>query len=311
VSHLLYFRVEQALPLAEHAMSCPTHRLTPEQVAAGARLRPALVLTATADGIGLSSNGVPSWCDDAGDLHTAPAWTWHHPGSGRRGTDTAATDLALTDTAATDLHLDSARAARPTQAADAEDLANVVAIHAAANDAGRFLSLTRRYRDRRDPLITVLRRGARRGGHWLVLDTDPTHRHSRGRFQVVDHRDDLLPASTTWTATTVTAPQVWYHRYPALVADGYTVHGGDGLIARFDHSTVAQMSADLAGMHIQADSMPGEVAALRRIDDDPAAVGVAFSRDDGVTERWVEVDRVYPDAQGFYAIGTYLWPWTE
>jgi hypothetical protein len=283
VSHLLYFRIEQALPLAEYAMSCPTHRLTPEQVAAGARLRPALILTAAADGIGLASNGVPSWYDEDGDLHTAPAWTWHHPGRGRRGTDTAAGNIALTGTAVTGAPASAVMGA----------------------SAARFLPLSRRYRDRRDPLIRLLRTGAHGGGHWFVVDTDPAHTSSRDRLRVVDHRDDLLPAGTAWTATTVTAAAVWHYRYPALVADGYTVRGDD-VIARFDRATVEQMAADLAAVHACGDSMPGEVAALH-LDGD--VVVVSFSHDDGQQESWAEVDRVHPDGQGFYAIGAYLWPW--
>jgi hypothetical protein len=124
---------------------------------------------------------------------------------------------------------------------------------------------------------------------------------------VVDHRADLLPADTAWTATTVTAAAVWHHRYPALVADGYTVRGDD-VIARFDRATVDQMAADLADVHACGETMPGEVASLH-LDGDVAVV--SFSHDDGQKERWVEVDRVHPDRQGFYAIGAYLWPWAH
>jgi hypothetical protein len=305
VSHRLYFRVEEALPLAEHAMSCPSHALTREQVAAAARLRPALILTATAGGIGLASNGVPSWYDEDGDSHTAPAWTWHHPGSGRRGTDTAATNLALTDTAPADTGPADTAPAGAALTGTAASSAPTAA--AAAATAARFLPLSRRSRDRRDSLIRLLRTGARRGGHWLVIDTNPARHGSHDRWQVVDHRADLLPADTAWTATTVTAATVWHHRYPALVADGYTVRGDD-VIARFDRDTVEQMATDLATVHAIGDSMPGEVASLH-LDGDVAVV--SFSHDDGQQESWAEVDRVQPDRQGFYMIGAYLWPWAH
>ncbi len=265
MSQRLYFRVEQVLPLAEHAVSCPSHYLTREQVAAGAPLRPALILASTDDGIALSSNGVPVWYDEDGQQHTALAWTWHHPASGQRGTDTT------------------------------------------VGDADRFLPLYQGSRDRRHPLISMLRSGAQRGGHWLVIDTDPAQVASRDRFQVVDHRDDTLPADAPWVRATVTAGAVWHGQYPALVADGYTV-SGDDVIARFDLATVQQMAADLALVHACGDSMPGEVAALRLAGD---VVVVSFSHDDGHEERWVEVDRVHPDRQGFYPVGAYLWPWTR
>jgi hypothetical protein len=295
VSHRLYFRVDEVLPLAEHAMSCPSHGLTPEQVAAGARLRPALILTATADGIGLASNGVPAWYDEDGERHTAPAWTWRHPGSGRRGTDAAAIATAITGTAHTGKALTGAASSGAPTGAEA------------GGQAARFLPLSRRHWDRRYPVIKVLRIGAQRGGHWFIVDTDPTHPGGRDRFRVVDHRADLLPANAAWTATTVTAAAVWHHEYRALVADGYTVRGDD-VIARFDRATVEQMATDLAEVHGLGDSMPGEVAALR-FDGD--VVVVSFSHDDGHEESWTEVDRVYPDGQGFYPIGAYLWPWTH
>lgn len=45
MSHRLWFRL--ALPLAEHAMACPVHRVTAAQALAGAALRPALVWAGT------------------------------------------------------------------------------------------------------------------------------------------------------------------------------------------------------------------------------------------------------------------------
>ena len=245
-------------------MACPSHRLTQEQTAAGARQDPALILAPT-DGVALSSNGVPLWYDQDGQVHTAEAWTWYHPASGRHGADA------------------------PPEAAH------------------RFLPLFRGSRDRRHPLITVLRSGAQRGGHWLVVDPDPAQVASGDRFRVVDHRDDTVPADASWVRMTVTAAAVRYGRYPALVADGYTVRGED-LIARFDRATVEQMAADLALAHAHGDAMPGEVAALRLAGD---VLVVSFSQDDGHEERWVEVDRVHPDRQCYYPVGAYLWPWTR
>ena len=54
-------------------------------------------------------------------------------------------------------------------------------------------------------------------------------------------------------------------------------------------------------------SMPGELPLLRI---DGSAVAVLWSHDDGLQERWVEVDRVYPDHEGRYAVGAFHWRWS-
>jgi len=87
--------------VAEHAVACRHHRLTPAQVRAGARSGPALVWQATVIGDVLASTGVPAWFDDDGANHTAWAWTWQHAATGQRasagtpGYDTAYLPLDL------------------------------------------------------------------------------------------------------------------------------------------------------------------------------------------------------------------------
>ena len=54
--------------------------------------------------------------------------------------------------------------------------------------------------------------------------------------------------------------------------------------------------------------MPGELPLLRI---DGPAVAVLWSHDDGVRERWVEVDRVYPDHEGRYALGAFQRRWVD
>ena len=52
--------------------------------------------------------------------------------------------------------------------------------------------------------------------------------------------------------------------------------------------------------------MPGELAVLG-FDGD--VLVVSWEHDDG-SHTWLhEIDRVYPDPQGRYAVGAYLWPW--
>jgi hypothetical protein len=80
----LWFRLEHVLPLAEHAVACLEHRITPVQVLSGAENGPALLWTGTASADLLTSNGVPTWHDQGGSIHAAAAFTWRDT-AGRRG----------------------------------------------------------------------------------------------------------------------------------------------------------------------------------------------------------------------------------
>jgi hypothetical protein len=123
---------------------------------------------------------------------------------------------------------------------------------------------------------------------------------------------------TRWTPAAVTCPEIGDLAYPALVADGYTTANGStadrntagGLIARFDPTTVAAMLADLTDRHLDrnpaTDLMPGELALLRF---DGPALAVLWEHDDGCHSTMVEVDRVYPDGDGRFAIGAFQWAW--
>jgi hypothetical protein len=76
-------------------MACPSHRLTTAQVRAGFPLHPALIWTAANDEEDtLSSNGIPAWYDEDGQDHAAPAWTWKHRATGRRGGPAPRVDTA-------------------------------------------------------------------------------------------------------------------------------------------------------------------------------------------------------------------------
>ncbi|MEV6493479.1 hypothetical protein AB0M20_33395 [Actinoplanes sp. NPDC051633] len=82
--HPLWFRLDDVLPLAEHAMSCPTHRITGAQAHAAAPTGPALVWTSSPVMDLLTSNGVPAWYGEHGTVHAAEAYTWRDT-SGRYG----------------------------------------------------------------------------------------------------------------------------------------------------------------------------------------------------------------------------------
>jgi hypothetical protein len=85
MSHRLWFRLDDVLPIAEHAMACFTHRITGAQAAALAPSGPALIWTSTAVLDVLTSNGVPVWYGERGTTHAAEAHTWRDA-SGRYGT---------------------------------------------------------------------------------------------------------------------------------------------------------------------------------------------------------------------------------
>jgi hypothetical protein len=132
----IWWRLSDVVPLAEHAMAVPAHRLTGAQVCAGDTVQPALVWTSDPTGDWLASNGVPVWYDHDGTDHQAAACTWYHTATGVRGS--------------------------PGQ----------------PDPAAGFLPLTRRpphpgRRAHQPTLIDLLRKGARTGCHWFVLDTDP------------------------------------------------------------------------------------------------------------------------------------------
>ncbi|MGC9668473.1 hypothetical protein ACNTMW_18195 [Planosporangium sp. 12N6] len=85
MSHRLWFRLDDVLPLAEHAMACPTHRITGAQALGLAPLRPGLIWTGTSRRDVLVSNGVPGWYSESGDVHTADACTWRQVATERYG----------------------------------------------------------------------------------------------------------------------------------------------------------------------------------------------------------------------------------
>ncbi|WP_345638639.1 hypothetical protein [Rugosimonospora acidiphila] len=266
MSTRLCFRLDEVLPVAEHAIASPTWRATSTHHHPADR-GPALIWNPTDEQDLLTSNGLPDQHDDDGDLRAAPAWTWRHVPTGRRG--------------------------RPHP-----------------GDADRFWPLNHHDPDSHSrPLIAQLREGAANGGHWLMVDADPRDLASPDRFLVLDHREQIAPPDTQWVHARVTAAAVWYATYPALVADGYSVRDGD-VIARFALPTVRGMVADLRAIYRSEDRrndpMPGETAALRL---DGEVLTVSWSHDDGHTEQWTEIDRVYPDSDGHYAVGAYLWPW--
>ncbi|MEU8299712.1 hypothetical protein AB0C04_20865 [Micromonospora sp. NPDC048909] len=94
MSDRLWFRVEDVLPLAEHALACPTHRLTRAQLAAGELNGPALTLTRTGARGVLRSNGVPLWHTPQGDEQATVSTFWR-PSAAASSGEEPAEDLYL------------------------------------------------------------------------------------------------------------------------------------------------------------------------------------------------------------------------
>jgi hypothetical protein len=96
----LWWPLTDVQPLAEHAMSVPTQRITGAQACARAATQPALICTSDPTGDWLTSNGMPIWYDHDGTEHQVPALTWQHPANGATATpgqpDPAAGFLRLT-----------------------------------------------------------------------------------------------------------------------------------------------------------------------------------------------------------------------
>ncbi|MFG2064046.1 hypothetical protein ACGFIK_21800 [Micromonospora sp. NPDC048871] len=92
MSHRLWFRVDDVLPLAEHAAATAAHSTTRQQYRAGLPDQAALIWYRDADGDWLTSNGVPRWYDADGTEHRALAETWTHTATGATGNPRPADD---------------------------------------------------------------------------------------------------------------------------------------------------------------------------------------------------------------------------
>jgi hypothetical protein len=82
----LWFRLDDVLALAEHAMVCTAWRLTGAQALALGPTGPALTWTRTDTDDLLHSTGLPGWHNPDGTPHAATAYTLRHTATGRRVT---------------------------------------------------------------------------------------------------------------------------------------------------------------------------------------------------------------------------------
>ncbi|GIG63342.1 hypothetical protein Lfu02_77140 [Longispora fulva] len=75
----MWWRLQDAAALAEHAMGSPGHRLIRK------RPEPALIWERLGDADVLTSSGLPGWHDPRGALHHVESRTWTHTATGLRG----------------------------------------------------------------------------------------------------------------------------------------------------------------------------------------------------------------------------------
>jgi hypothetical protein len=263
MSGRLWFRVDEVLPLAEHAAATRAYLRTRQQYRAGVPDQAALIWSHDADGDWLSSNGVPRWYDADGTDHRALAETWTHTATGATGNPIP------------------------------------------ADDGHGFLPLHTDHLDGQRDLLDLLRYARHHGMHWFGLHPEPASEATGDRYRISRHRGDITPPLSTWTPATVTCDVVGGGAYRAMVAPGYTTLTRSGVLCRFPRFAVQRMAAHLDALY--PGDMPGEHPRLRFDGDE---VAVEWENDDGLDSRWVEDDRVTPDANRCYAIGAYQWPWT-
>jgi hypothetical protein len=113
----LWWRLEDVLPLAEHAMACTVQARTAARTRAHAADRPALTWMSTGGMDLLTSTGEPGWHTATGQPQHAEAYTWQHRdgGYGTAWRDTYNTaHLPLTATGGRPAVIDTLRAARHT-----------------------------------------------------------------------------------------------------------------------------------------------------------------------------------------------------
>jgi hypothetical protein len=155
----------------------------------------------------------------------------------------------------------------------------------------------------RRTLLDLLRFADAHELNWLGVDPDPATEATNTRYRISRSHGDLYPPDACWRPATVTSPAVAGHRYPVLVADGYTARGG--VLARFAADQVARMSEDLSRPHIGVDDT--DLPWIQRLHHTVIISAEVSDAEGG--PRWIEQDVVYADADGCYAIGAYQWQW--
>lgn len=270
----LWFRCDEVLPLAEHAMACRPH-LTGAQVLAGQSLIPGLLVHHTAGTAVLSSNGTPPWHDAVGVVHRATALNWQRTGQLRLPAHARDAFLPLDRSPAGGRPMiDLMRAAQHRRHHWMAITVNRVRGHLIGPDAVTFTD------HRAEPPPTdALWTPATVTSPYLADHTYPalTARNYRiggtlpARFDRGTVERMVADLQTVWACPDRNRDPM-PGEYPVL----HVV--GDVLIAYDTYDDIDDID-DI--------DVPGA----------PAGVGLA------------EIDRYLPDRDGFYPVGAFLWSW--
>ncbi|MEV4511532.1 hypothetical protein AB0K00_21470 [Dactylosporangium sp. NPDC049525] len=268
----LWFRLDDVVPLAEHAMACTAHARTEAQTRAAAPLRPALTWTGTATLDILQSNGVPAWYGHNGTVHAAEAHTWRHTATGRYGT----------------VNIDGYHHAyMPLAGGDGPGPRPIDSIREARETGRHWMWVDI------DPADT-------HHIDWTRIGFTA----SRDEHVPADTR--WLPAHVTCDAV---AGAVYRAQIPdGYTTDaGHLLPRFDcGTVVQI----VADLDAVQANPDRTSDVMAGEYPWLYLYGDGRGnALQISKATDDGTATTIREVDLVVPDADGCYSVGAYGWPW--
>jgi hypothetical protein len=270
VAHRLWLRLDDIVPLAEHAVACPDHSLTRAQTLAHAPLGPALIWTGNAECDRLVSNGVPAWHDPDGSLHGAYARTWRHIATDRYGT----------------ANIDGYHTAYLPLFGDGDQPDLIDAIRAARTDERHWRRVDI------DPA----------DAHRITAHRVGFDEH-RGDLVPADTR--WVPADVTSdTVAGATYPALIPDGYES--DSGYLLPRFDR--PTVEH-LVADLDTIHHNTDRTSDPMPGEYPWLRLNERYGHVLSVQEEIDNGVTSTWRRVDLVHPDAEGRYSIGAFGWPW--
>jgi hypothetical protein len=144
------------------------------------------------------------------------------------------------------------------------------------------------------------------GHSWISIHLDSRDQHliSPYAIRTTTQRDTALPANCRWRPAEVTCPELDNVVYRAQIPDGYTTDAGHSL-PRFDRATIGRIGADLDQLR-NLDATPGRYPILR-LHGDQVTVLHEQTHDGNWTCR--QADRLRPDRDGHFHLGTYQWSW--
>jgi len=273
----LWFRCDEVMSLAEHAMACRPH-LTGAQVLAGQGLTPGLRVHHAAGTAVLSSNGTPTWHDAMGAVRRATALTWQRTGQRNRPAHARDAFLPLHPApAGGPPMIDLMRAARHRRQHWMAITVNRVRGHLIGPDAVTFTD----HRDQPPPADAI----------WAPATVTSPY--------LADHTYPALIARDYHIAATPPA-RFDHGTVEQMVADLQTVwacpdRNRDPMPGEYP---VLHFDGDVLIAYDTYDDVD-EIDDTYAFDAPGALAGAGLA----------ETDRYRPDRDGFYAVGAFLWSW--